>query len=128
MAHLHHRYEVNWTTPKCNFMLQRTVMRHDSPRWEPIYTFLFIACISLSEREVEIKKNQAAFFVVDKFNLNLQTNLVACKAAFSTFYFLYITSEVNTAIRRCFLSYRPRTECSFSQFCMTNCTHSTYSG
>ena len=33
-------------------------------------------------------------------------------------------------MRRClfFLSYRPRKQCSFSQFCKTNCTNSQYSG
>ena len=124
VAHWHHRYKVNWTTPKYNFMPQITVIRHGSPRRQPIYTFLLIACIPLSEK----KKIRPYFFVVDKFSLNLPTNLVACKAAFYTFCFLYITSEVNTAIRPCFLSYRHRTECSFSQLCKTNCTHWIYSG
>ena len=31
-------YKVNWTAPKCNFMLRRPVVRHDSPWWQPIYT------------------------------------------------------------------------------------------
>ena len=55
----------------------------------------------------------------------LPTNLVACKAAFYIFQ-LYITSEVNSTTRRCFLSYRPWTECSFSQFCKANFTQSIF--
>ena len=40
---------------------------------------------------------------------------------------LYITSDVNSTMRRCFLTYRPRTECSgYSQFCKTNCSHSIF--
>ena len=50
----------------------------------------------------------------------LPTNLGACKP---TQYFLYITSEVKRYYEALFLSYRPRTECSSSQFCNTNCTH-----
>ena len=39
---------------------------------------------------------------------------------------LYITSEVKQYYEALFLSYRPRTECSISQFCNTNCTHSIF--
>ena len=43
----------------------------------------FTRCIPLSTREAKIK-NQAGFFVFDKFSLlvNLATNLAACKPAF----------------------------------------------
>ena len=41
-------------------------------------------------------------------------------------YFLYITSEVKQYHEALFLSYRPRTECSISQFCNTNCTRSIF--
>ena len=43
----------------------------------------FTRCIPLSKREAKIK-NQAGFFVFDKFNLqvNLGDELVACKPAF----------------------------------------------
>ena len=47
----------NWTTPKYNF---KKHTRHDSP-W-------FTRCIPLSKREAKIK-NQAGFFVFDKFSL-----------------------------------------------------------
>ena len=40
------------------------------------------------------------------------------------FYHLYITSEVKQCYEALFLSYRPLTECSISQFCNTNYTHS----
>ena len=42
-------------------------------------------------------------------------------------YFSYTRSEVKQDYEPLFLSYRPRTECSSSQFCNTNCTH-LYSG
>ena len=42
------------------------------------------------------------------------------------FYHLYITSEVTQYHEALFLSYRPRTECSISQFCNTNYTHSIF--
>ena len=50
----------NWTTPKYNC---KKHTRHDSPLWQPIYT-----CIPLSKRKTKIK-NQAGFFVFDKFSL-----------------------------------------------------------
>ena len=39
-------------------------------------------------------------------------------------YFLYITSEVKQYYDALYLSYKPRTECSISQFFKTNCTQS----
>ena len=53
----------NWTAPKYE--------THDSPRWQPIYTF-HSSAIPLSKREAKMK-NQAGFFVFDKFTL--QVNL-----------------------------------------------------
>ena len=50
----------NWTTPKYNF---KKHTRHDSPWWQPIYTLH-----SSVLREAKIK-NQAGFFVFDKFSL-----------------------------------------------------------
>ena len=52
----------------------------------------------------------------------LPTCLGKCNPTFYTFYTL--TSEVKQYHEALFLSYRPRTECSISQFCNTNCTHS----
>ena len=54
----------------------------------------------------------------------LPTSLGTCKPTFYTFY--SITSEVKQYHEALFLSYRPQTECSISQFCNTNCTHSTF--
>ena len=42
------------------------------------------------------------------------------------FYHLYITSEVKQCYEELFLSYRPLTECSISQFCNTNYTRSIF--
>ena len=55
----------NSTTPKYNF---KKHTRHDSPWWQPIYSLQF----PVSKREAKIK-NQAGFFVFDKFTL--QVNL-----------------------------------------------------
>ena len=41
-------------------------------------------------------------------------------------YFLYITSEVKEYYEALYLSYRPWTECSISQFFKTNCTQSIF--
>ena len=55
----------------------------------------------------------------------LPTSLGTCKPTFYTFYKSHL--RWNSTMRRCFfLSYRPRTECSISQFCNTNCTHSIF--
>ena len=51
-------------------------------------------------------------------------NLGGCKPTFHTI--LNITSEVKQYYEVLFLSYRPRTECSISQFCNTKCTHSIF--
>ena len=56
----------------------------------------------------------------------LLTNLGACEPTF--LYFLYITSEVKQYYEALFLWYRPRTECSISQFWNTNCWLIQYSG
>ena len=40
--------------------------------------------------------------------------------------FKNITSEIKRYYEALFLSYRQRTECSISQFCNTNCTHSIF--
>ena len=53
----------------------------------------------------------------------LPINLGACKPIF---YFLYTTSEEKEYYEALFLSYRPRTKCSISQFFKTNCIHSIF--
>ena len=44
-------------------MLQRPIIRHDSPRWQPIYTLQFLRCIPLSKREAKIQKSGWDFCV-----------------------------------------------------------------
>ena len=53
----------DWMTPKYNFKKHTP---HDSPWWQPNFT----CCIPLSKRKAKIK-NQAGFFVFDKFSLQL---------------------------------------------------------
>ena len=57
----------------------------------------------------------------------LPANLGACKPTFYTIYTSHLRRK--STMRHffySFLSYRPRTECSISQFCKTNCTHSIF--
>ena len=56
------------------------------------------------------------------FTKILPTNLGAYKPTF--YKHLYITSEVKQYYEALLLSYRPRTECSISQLCNIDCTHS----
>ena len=51
-------------------------------------------------------------------------SLGACKPTFYTIYTSHL--EVKQYYEALFLSYRPRTECSISQFCNANCTHSIF--
>ena len=66
----------NWMAPKYNFMPHMIVLSGSQK---------FTRCIPLSKREAKIR-NQAGFFVFDKFTFSykeiLVTNLVACKPAF----------------------------------------------
>ena len=59
-------------------------------------------------------KNQARILVFDKFTLqNLADTFGGMQT--SRVYFLYITSEVNSTMRRCLFIVRPQTE--FVIFC-----------
>ena len=69
------------------------------------------------------KTNQTDFFFVRVYKL-LPINLGACKPIF--YYFLYTTSEEKGYYEARFLSYRPRTKCSISQFFKTNCIYSIF--
>ena len=71
------------------------------------------------------KKNQAEFFAFDKFTLQNLANKSGCVKT-NFLYHLNITSEVKQFYEGLFLSYRPRAECSISQFCNTECTHSVF--
>ena len=69
-------------------MLWRPVIRHDSPRWQPIYTLLFIGFISLSKGKVKMR-NQAGFLCT--LQLLFFSKWFRQIPAFYTF---YITSAV----------------------------------
>ena len=94
----------NWTAPKYIFMPHTIVLGGSQ----------FTHSIPLFKREAKLK-NQAGFFVFDKFTL--QVNLDKSGGVLiSLLNILFIlTSEVNSTMRRCFLSYRMRTE--FVLFC-----------
>ena len=71
------------------------------------------------------KKSHAEFFEFEKFNLQNLANKSGCVQT-NLLYFLFITSEAKQYYEALYLSYRPRTECSISQFFKTNCTQSIF--
>ena len=88
---------------------------------------LLIAIMALDHRRLikPGKKVRPNFFTFDKFTLQNLANKSVCVQT-RLVYHLYITSEVKQYHEAPFSSYRPRTECSVSQFCNTNCTHSIF--
>ena len=82
--------------------------------------------LGLENKILESKSGRIFFRLTRLLYKIVQTNLGACKP---TFGFLYITSEVKQYYETpgdetLFLSYRPRTQCSISQFWNINYTHS----
>ena len=79
--------------------------------------------LGLENKFLENKSGES--FTFDKFTLqNLANKYRGCVN--QPWYFSYITSEVKQFYEALYLSYRPRTECSISQFLKTNCTQSIF--
>ena len=79
--------------------------------------------LDLENKFLENKSGES--FTFDKFTLqNLANKYRGCVN--QPLYFSYITSEVKQFYEALYLSYRPRTECSISQFLKTNCTQSIF--
>ena len=76
--------------------------------------------LDLENKFLENKLGQSFCFRQNLLHKILPTNSGVCKPTVYTFY--PITSEV----KQYCLSYRPRTECSISQFFKTNCTQSIF--
>ena len=95
--------------------------------WQSSSTSYLKAIMALDHRRLirPGKKNQAGLFAFDKLTLQNVAKKSGCVRVNQPFIpvHLYITSEVKQYYEALFLSYRPRTECSISQFCNTNCTH-----
>ena len=91
---------VNWTVPKYNFM-KHTIVLDDRQ---------FTGCIPLSKREAKIK-NQAGFFVFDKFTLQVNLGYESWWRLNQPFKhtFSHHVSGKRSTMRPFFLSYRPRT-------------------
>ena len=82
----------NWTAPKYNFMKHTIVLGGSQ----------FTRSIPLSKREAKMK-NQAGFFVFDKFTLQVNLGDKSGGGLTSLLNILFfITSEVNSTMRRCF--------------------------
>ena len=62
-------------------------------------------------------------FAFDKFTLQNLANKSGCVQT-NLLYFLFITSEAKQYYEALYLSYRPRTECSISQFSFQDKLHS----
>ena len=73
-----------------------------------------------------LENKSGRIFCVRQVYKFLPINLGACKPFFYLFIFLYTTSEEKEYYEALFLSYRPRTKCSISQFFKTNCIHSIF--
>ena len=72
------------------------------------------------------KTNQAEFFLLST-SLQILANKPGCVQTNLLFiFFLYTTSEEKEYYEALFLSYRPRTKCSISQFFKTNCIYSIF--
>ena len=69
------------------------------------------------------KKSHAEFFEFEKFNLQNLANKSGCVQT-NLLYFLFITSEAKQYYEALYLSYRPQTECSISQFSFQDKLHS----
>ena len=79
------------------------------------------AIMALEHSRVEnkfLENKSGRIFCVRQVYKFLQINLGACKPIFYYYYyyFLYTTSEEKEYYEALFLSYRPRTKCSISQF------------
>ena len=69
-----------------------------------------------------LENKSGRIFCVRQVYKFLPINLGACKPIFYCF-ILYTTSEEKEFYEVLFLSHRPRTKCSISQFFKTNCIH-----
>ena len=77
--------------------------------------------LGLKNKFLENNQIRPHFFAFDRFTLQILAN--KSRGVYTNLlYFLYITSEV----KQDYLSYRPRTECSISQFFKKNCTQSIF--
>ena len=86
------------------------------------------AVMAVDYSRLGLEKKSGRIFSVRQvcFTKSWKTNLGAFKPTFYTFYNLCITSEVKQYYEALFLSYRPQTKCSISQFFKTNCIHSIF--
>ena len=73
-----------------------------------------------------LENKSGRIFCVRQVYKFLPINLGACKPSFIYLFFLYTTSEEKEYYEALFLSYRPRTRCSISQFFKTNWIHSIF--
>ena len=74
-----------------------------------------------------LENKSGRIFCVRQVYKFVPINLGGCKPFFYLFlylFFLYTTSEEKEYYEALFLSYRPRTKCSITQFFKTNCIHS----
>ena len=110
-----------WMTATCFCLAPRTQLRLSTKRFQHWETM-----ICLSHCGWKKSRSMPPCISGDKFTLqNLANKSWGVQTNLS--YFLYITSEVWQYYEALFLSYRPRTECSISQFSNTNKLHWAFS-
>ena len=111
--------EKRYTT-RCKIMTDNQNMSETSMK-DGQYP-LFKTASRVSEMFLKTLFSLCLFVRLFFFYKILPTNLGVCKPQPFILLILYVKSEV----KQYFLSYRPQTECSISQFFKTNCTQSIF--
>ena len=83
------------------------------------------AIMILDHSRLSVENKSGRIFAFDKFTLKSLAHKSGCVQT-NLLYLLYITSEEKEYYEALFLSYRPRTKCSSSQFFKTNCIYSVF--
>ena len=103
------------------------IIRHDNPRWQPIYTCCSFQVAFLCQRGDQSEKIRPGFLLYKI----LPADVLACKPAVYTFYTSHVRYTVPwgaffyTDLGQILLFFA-KLSCSFSQFCKINCTHTTF--
>ena len=108
-----------------DFRVKQILHRVDSLICTPKNSFRshLRAIMALDHSRLSVENKSDRTFAFDKFTLKSVAHKSGCVQT-NLLYFLYITSEEKEYHEALFLSYRPRTKCSSSQFFKTNCIHS----
>ena len=82
--------------------------------------------MALDHSRLGLENESGQFFAIGKFTLQNLANKSGGMQTSLLYFFLHITSEMKRHYKALFLSLRSWIECSISQVCKTNCTHSIF--